>query len=118
MLGKIVLATRGHGFDQLIQDGKTGLLCEPGDVDSLTSGLRRAATLSHDDKERIGKVAQDRIDRLAPEKIVIELLSFYQEVINRKRRRYRPNLFRRFNADDSGRADRHRATSSVIIDDR
>jgi glycosyltransferase involved in cell wall biosynthesis len=117
MLGKIVLGTRGHGFDQLIQDGKTGLLCEPGDVDSLTNALRRAATLSQNDKDRMGKLARERIDRLAPEKVVIELLSFYEEVINRKRRRYRLNLFRRFKANDSG-PDRHRATSSVIIDDR
>jgi len=89
VLGKIVVGTRGRGFDQLIQDGKNGLLCEPGDVDSLTNALRRAATLCQNDKERMGKLAQARIDRLAPEKVVIELLSFYEEVINRKRRWYR-----------------------------
>jgi glycosyltransferase involved in cell wall biosynthesis len=89
MLGKVVLGTRGRGFDQLIEDGKNGLLCEPGDVDSLTNALRRAATLCQNDKERMGKLAQARIDRLAPEKVVIELLSFYEEVINRKRRWYR-----------------------------
>ena len=118
MLGKIVLGTRGHGFDQLIQDGKNGLLCEPGDVDSLTNALRRAATLCQNDKERMGKLAQNRIDRLAPKKVVAELLSFYEEVINRKRRWNRLNLLRRFKADDSVRPDGHRATSSVIIDDR
>jgi glycosyltransferase involved in cell wall biosynthesis len=84
MLGKIVLGTRGHGFDQLIQDGKNGLLCEPGDVDSLTNALRRAATLRENDKDRMGKLARDRIDRLAPKKAVAELLAFYEEVINRK----------------------------------
>jgi glycosyltransferase involved in cell wall biosynthesis len=89
MLGKIVLGTCGHGFDQLIQDGKNGLLCEPGDVDSLTNALRRAATLCQNDKERMEKLAQNRIDRLAPKKVVAELLSFYEEVINRKRRRNR-----------------------------
>jgi glycogen synthase len=106
MLGKIVLATRGHGFDQLIQDGKTGILCEPGDVDSLTNALRRAATLCQNDKERMGKLAQDRIDVLAPEKVVIELLSFYEEGINRKRRGNRLNLFRRLRlVIPSGRTD-------------
>jgi glycosyltransferase involved in cell wall biosynthesis len=86
MLGKIVLGTRGHGFDHLIEDGKNGLLCEPGDVDSLTNALSRAATLCQNDKERMGKLAQDRIDPLAPKKVVSELLSFYEEVINRKSR--------------------------------
>jgi glycosyltransferase involved in cell wall biosynthesis len=88
-LGKIVVGTRGRGFDQLIEDGSNGFLCDPGDSDSLTNALRRAATLSKNDRERMERLAQDRIDRLAPEKVVIELLSFYQKVINRKRRRYR-----------------------------
>jgi glycosyltransferase involved in cell wall biosynthesis len=88
MLGKVVVGTRDRGFDQLIEDGKNGLLCEPGNIDSLTNALRRAATLSQNEKERMGKLAQDRIDRLAPEKVVLELLSFYQDVIIRRRRRY------------------------------
>jgi glycosyltransferase involved in cell wall biosynthesis len=85
VLGKIVVGTRGRGFDQLIQDGKNGLLCEPGNVESLTSALRRAVTLSQTDKERMARLAQNRIDRLVPEKVVAELLSFYEEVVNRKR---------------------------------
>ena len=87
MLGKIVVGTRGRGFDQLIEDGKTGLLCEPGDVGSLASALRRAAALSQSDKQQMAKLAQERIHRLVPEKVVAELLSFYQEVVNQKRRR-------------------------------
>ena len=86
MLGKIVVGTRGRGFDQLIEDGKTGLLCEPGDVGSLASALRRAAALSQSDKQQMAKLAQERIHRLVPEKVVAELLSFYQEVVNQKRR--------------------------------
>jgi len=108
MLGKIVVGTRGHGFDQLIQDRKNGLLCEPGDVGSLTNALRRAATVSENEKQRMGKLAQERIQRLAPEKVVAQLLSFYEEVINRKRRWNRLNLFRSFKANDSVMPDRHR----------
>jgi glycosyltransferase involved in cell wall biosynthesis len=85
MLGKIVVGTRGRGFDQLIQDGKNGLLCEPGDIDSLARAIRQAATLSQVDKERMAKLARERIDRLAPKQVVAELLAFYEEVINRKR---------------------------------
>jgi len=92
-LGKIVVGTRGRGFDQLIQDGKNGLLCEPGDVASLTNALRRAATLSQNDKERMGRLAQERISQLTPDKVVAQLVSFYKEVINRKRQRYRLKTF-------------------------
>jgi glycosyltransferase involved in cell wall biosynthesis len=87
-LGKIVVGTRGRGFDQLIQDGKNGLLCEPGDVASLTNALRRAATLCENDKEQMGKLAQERIGQLAPQKVVAQLVAFYEEVILRKQRWY------------------------------
>ncbi|HXV78462.1 MAG TPA: glycosyltransferase family 4 protein [Candidatus Binatia bacterium] len=84
-VGKIVVGTLGRGFDQLIQDGENGLLCEPGNVQSLSSALRRAATMCEADKQRMAKLAQDRVAQLAPDKVVTELLSFYKEVVNRKR---------------------------------
>jgi glycosyltransferase involved in cell wall biosynthesis len=92
--GKIVVGTRGRGFDQLIQDGKNGLLCEPGDVASLTNALRRAATLCQNDKEQIGKLAQERIGQLAPEKVVAQLVGFYEAVILRKQRLRRQKPYR------------------------
>jgi glycogen synthase len=88
MLGKIVIGTRGRGFDQLIEDGENGLLCEPGDVDSLINTLKQAATLCQVEKESMGRLAQERIDRLAPEKVVTKLIAFYEEAIERKGRRY------------------------------
>lgn len=85
-LGKVVVGTRGRGFEQLIQDGKNGFLCEPADVQSLISTLRRAATLCEEEKKRLAKSAQERIARLAPGDVVSELLSFYQRAINRKQK--------------------------------
>jgi glycogen(starch) synthase len=83
-LGTVVIGTRGRSFDQLIEDGVNGLLCEPGDITSLTNALRRAATMRPDDKERMTRLAQDRIRRLAPHQVLAELVEFYREVIDRK----------------------------------
>ena len=37
-----VLATAVYGLPELIDDGETGWLCAPRDVDALADGLRRA----------------------------------------------------------------------------
>jgi glycosyltransferase involved in cell wall biosynthesis len=86
-LGKVVIGTRGRSFDQLIQDGASGLICEPNSVPSLINAIRRAATMCPADKEQIGRRAQDRIHGLAPDRLIPQLVAFYKEVINRKRNR-------------------------------
>jgi len=42
--GRPILATRVGGTTDLIADGETGMLMEPGDVEALEDGLIRALT--------------------------------------------------------------------------
>ena len=85
-LEKVVIGTRGRSFDEIFEDGKSGILCEPDDVASLVDAIRRAAAMSPDERQRMGRFARERIDQLVPEKTVAEHVLFYQETINRKRR--------------------------------
>ncbi len=57
--GLPVIATRGGAFPELVEDGRTGLLVEPGDVEGLTEAMER---LAGDDRLRLkmGRAGQQR----------------------------------------------------------
>lgn len=76
-----VIGTDGASFEQLITDGKNGLLCKPGDSKSLLNKIDYAMSMSEDEKLRMEEMAKKRIELLKPEVAVKRLLSFYNKVI-------------------------------------
>ena len=60
--GLACLATRVSAIPELIRDGGTGLLVEPGDVDGLAAALERL-TRDPDLRRRIGEAGQARVRR-------------------------------------------------------
>lgn len=83
--GKIVVGTRGASFDQLIEDGVSGLLCEIDDRESLLAAVERA--LATDREGSIGEQARARIDELRPELAGARLIEAYEELIESDSRR-------------------------------
>lgn len=83
---RVVIGTDGTSFEQLIDDGKNGLLCVPGDAWSLLDKMNAAARMSVEKKEEMGQKAKKRIDRLAPKYTVTKLLRYYQYVIDNVKR--------------------------------
>lgn len=79
---RVVIGTDGVSYEQLIDDGISGLLCKPNDADSLLEKMNEAASMSETQKKKIGEMAKKRIDRLAPDVVVRKLLRFYQYVID------------------------------------
>lgn len=79
---RVVIGTDGASYEQLIDDGKSGLLCIPGDSESLLRKMNQAAAMSEAQKVEIGQRAKKRIDRLAPEVMVKKLMRLYQYVID------------------------------------
>lgn len=79
---RVVIGTDGTSFEQLIDDGKSGLLCVPGDAGSLLNKMNVAAGMNEQQKGEMGQKARKRIDRLAPEYTVKMLLHYYQYVIH------------------------------------
>ena len=78
---RVVIGTDGTSYEQLIDDGKNGMLCEPGNADSLLQKMNNAAAMSLQEKEKMGKNANKRIERLKPEIAVEKLIRYYKYVI-------------------------------------
>ena len=66
-LGRPVIGTRGHGFDEYIRDGENGLLVGRGEVDGLADAIERLL----DDaalRSRVGAAAERTAAELDPVK--------------------------------------------------
>jgi glycosyltransferase involved in cell wall biosynthesis len=80
-LGKIVVGTRGASFDQLIDDGVNGFLCEIDDRKSLLAAVERALAADHVDAT--GACARARIEELRPELAGARLVEAYAELLEK-----------------------------------
>ena len=83
-LSRPVLATTGTCFEQLIDDGRSGLLVKPECVESLQAGLQRAWALSTEERASMGAAAAQRIHELRPEVKVPELIQYYEEILKKQ----------------------------------
>lgn len=82
--GRVVIGTDGASFEQLITHGESGFLCRIGDSDDLLEKMQMAASMTEEKRQRMGKLAQKRIDRLKPQKAVQQLLCLYEYVISKR----------------------------------
>lgn len=79
----VVIGTGGTAFEQLLEDGVSGILCEPGSPSGLVEAVEKALRLTAAERERMGEKAAERIHGLRPEVVVEQLLSFYRGVMDR-----------------------------------
>lgn len=90
-LGRPVVATWGCGFEEVIEDGVSGYLTAPGDVESLTAGLLTALA----DKagaERVGQAAERRAQEFSVDAMVARLADYYSRLIVAGDRRKTPQF--------------------------
>jgi glycosyltransferase involved in cell wall biosynthesis len=75
------VASRIYGIIDAVEDGKTGLLFPPGDVDSLRQALSSLLT-DKDLRQKMGERAQLRaLTNFPSTKIVSGMMSFYSELL-------------------------------------
>jgi glycosyltransferase involved in cell wall biosynthesis len=89
---RIVIGTYHTSFEQILDDGISGFLCEPGDPADLSRVVDQVLSLDISQRMAIGARAALRLNDFAPEKTVTKLLSLYNDVINthaQRRRHYR-----------------------------
>ena len=79
--GKIVIGTRGNGFEQLIRNEESGFLVPVDDAQALLSTMNHVADLPPIQRNSLQENALARISLLAPELIIQHLLDFYRQAI-------------------------------------
>lgn len=80
-MGKVVIGTRGTSFEELIEDGVTGILVEPNNPDALLQAMEKVWNMSEKGREDMGTCAKRRIAALAPQTTCLKLERYFQKVI-------------------------------------
>lgn len=79
-VGRPMIASRTGGLQDLVVDGKTGLLVEPGDADALTAAMHRLLT-DRDERETMGHAARRHSDTFKASAILPKIERIYREVM-------------------------------------
>jgi glycosyltransferase involved in cell wall biosynthesis len=80
-LGKAVVASDSGGFPEIIENGKEGILCTPGDPTALKNAIQEA--LLRTDLKAIGENARQKAQTFDTEIVVKEMLDFYKSIGNK-----------------------------------
>jgi len=81
-LGKIVVASASSSLEELVEDGVTGFLAEPGSAESLAAALRRALSLRAEERRRMETAVMDLARRRDPEGALDLLLDLYERTLH------------------------------------
>ena len=87
-LGTPVIGTNIGGIPELVEEGHTGLLCEPGDVDSLSQAIIRGAELAQDREAYTTMQKNCRsyvLERCSQDQYMKDLIALYRELIDSKK---------------------------------
>ncbi len=85
-MGKIVIGTYGASFEQLIQNKKNGLLIKRDSSKSLLRAIRYLISMNPKMRSEMEKLARKRVEKMKPEIIYQQVINFYQNIINKKKR--------------------------------
>ena len=81
--GKAVIATKVGGFTDIIEDGLSGLLVPPANVEALTAAIIELLT-KNEHRRQLGKNAFERASKYYKlEKIANSIIKIYEETINK-----------------------------------
>lgn len=83
--GKIVIGTKGSSFEQIIEDGQNGYLCENSDPASLLEAIIKVVNLDGKKRLDIEAKAEVRMQTFNPEVIACKLENLYNGIIEGRR---------------------------------
>jgi glycosyltransferase involved in cell wall biosynthesis len=77
------VASAAGGLVDIVDDGCTGLLVPPGDVDPLHDALKSLLD-NPERREQMGRAGLDRVKMFQAESVVTRIEAAYQTVLNKK----------------------------------
>ncbi len=80
--GCLTIASKGEGFDGIIQDGVNGFICEPGDQMALEKVYKRIAEMSTEERNKIGQTAIDTASHYSEREVADRYLN---DILNNQR---------------------------------
>jgi glycosyltransferase involved in cell wall biosynthesis len=83
-LGKVVIGPDGVSFDELIEDGRSGVLFKHSDVSSLRQAILRTWNMDQLHRQQISQAAKEQIAKMSPEIMLNDLENLYQMVISQR----------------------------------
>lgn len=81
-MGKVVVATNGASYEQLIDDKVSGYLCERDNPKSFLQAVEEVLSMDLDAKRQMELAAARQVERLAPDVIYQIYNEYYQKVIH------------------------------------
>ena len=93
-LGRVVVATRGASFEQLITHEASGLLVPQDDDIELAARILDAWHMAPEARRRMGAAARARVERLDPRITLPPLVALFSEVMADRRSGRRPEAAR------------------------
>ena len=71
-MGRPLITSRIHGCMEAIMEGKSGLLCEPKNADSLYEVMRQFCRMSYEQRVSMGKIGRRLMEEVFDKKKVVE----------------------------------------------
>jgi galacturonosyltransferase len=69
--GRPVITSNIHGCLEAVEDGVSGLLCEPKNADSLYAVMRKFCALTYEERRTMGLAGRSRMEKLFDKKKVV-----------------------------------------------
>lgn len=82
-LKKIVIAPRGISFEQLINEGVNGFLCENANPVDLLRVIEKVVNLPPEKKKEIEHNAGETVKRLHPDITIKKLIDYYESILKK-----------------------------------
>jgi len=86
-LESIVIGTYGASFEQLIKNKKNGLLIKRDSITAFVKAVDYLIKMQDEERKDMRDCARHTIERLQPQKVYYEMISFYEKVIAKHKKK-------------------------------